>query len=149
MTIKEENKIMVDNIKSLCRSRGITVKALEKALIYPNGTIGKWAKAAKRPPFDRVKPVADYFGLDVEQLREETESRQLFSSVLRDPKVDEANRIVAEVAKKEIKKPAPSEGNGLDEIIQIFSELEPSRRSKLLELARLYLDDQRRSEESK
>ena len=46
-------------------------------------------------------------------------------------------------------KPAPSEGDGQDEIIQIFSELEPSRRSKLLELARLYLDDQRRSGESK
>lgn len=149
MTIKEENEIMVENIKALCRSQGITVKALEKALIYPNGTIGKWAKAAKRPPFDRVKPVADYFGLDVEQLREETESRPLFSAVLRNPKVEKANRIVAEIAMEGIKKPAPLEGDGQDEIIQIFSELEPSRRSKLLELARLYLDDQRRSGESK
>lgn len=136
MTIKEENEIMVENIKALCRSRGITVKALEKALIYPNGTIGKWAKAAKRPPFDRVKPVADYFGLDVEQLREETESRPLFSAVLRNPKVDEANRIVAEIAMEGIKKPAPLEGDGQDDkdrrLIEWFRSLPVEKQKAIL-----------------
>ena len=37
----------------------------------------------------------------------------------------------------------------LSEIDSIFSELTPSRQTKLLELARLYLDDQRKSEETK
>ena len=45
------------------------------------------------------------------------------------------------------KKPDPTNGDGLEEFIQIMGELDASRRSKLLELARLYLDDQRRSEE--
>lgn len=44
------------------------------------------------------------------------------------------------------KKPVPTDEDGLGEIIDIFSELDASRRSKLIELARLYLDDQRRSE---
>ena len=37
---------------------------------------------------------------------------------------------------------------GLSEIDSIFSQLTPSRQSKLLELARLYLDDQHKSEET-
>ena len=36
----------------------------------------------------------------------------------------------------------------LSEIDSIFSQLTPSRQTKLLELARLYLDDQRKSEET-
>ena len=44
-------------------------------------------------------------------------------------------------------KPAPK-GDGLKEIDAIFEQLTPSRQAKLLELARLYLDDQRRNEET-
>lgn len=39
-------------------------------------------------------------------------------------------------------------GTGQSEIDIIFSQLTPSRQAKLIELARLYLDDQRRSEET-
>ena len=45
------------------------------------------------------------------------------------------------------KNPAPK-GDGLKEIDAIFERLTPSRQAKLLELARLYLDDQRRNEET-
>ena len=38
--------------------------------------------------------------------------------------------------------------DGLKEIDAIFEQLTPSRQAKLLELARLYLDDQRRNEET-
>ena len=44
-------------------------------------------------------------------------------------------------------KPAP-DWDGLKEIDAIFEQLTPSRQAKLLELARLYLDDQRRNEET-
>ena len=47
----------------------------------------------------------------------------------------------------EEKNPAPK-GDGLKEIEAIFEQLTPSRQAKLLELARLYLDDQRRNEET-
>ena len=45
-------------------------------------------------------------------------------------------------------KPALQMENGLSEIDAIFEQLTPSRQAKLLELARLYLDDQRRNEET-
>ena len=48
---------------------------------------------------------------------------------------------------EENEKPAQSSGE-LSEIDAIFNELSPSRQAKLLELARLYLDGQRRNEET-
>ena len=45
-------------------------------------------------------------------------------------------------------KPALQMENGLIEIDAVFEQLSPSRQAKLLELARLYLDDQRRNEET-
>ena len=45
-------------------------------------------------------------------------------------------------------KPVLQMENGLREIDAIFEQLTPSRQAKLLELARLYLDDQRRNEET-
>lgn len=46
-------------------------------------------------------------------------------------------------------KPVAKVDNGLTEIAEIFTELSPDNRAKLLELSRLYLDAQRKSEESK
>ena len=46
-------------------------------------------------------------------------------------------------------KPLSISAEGRSEIESIFAQLSPSRQSKLLELARLYLDDQRKSGESK
>ena len=74
MEDEKENKIIVEKIRLMCQSIGITVKDLEKELGFPNGTIGKWAKAAKRPPFDRVEAVAKHFGCTVSFLRGENEN---------------------------------------------------------------------------
>ena len=49
--------------------------------------------------------------------------------------------------KKKKKNPAPK-GDGTSEIESILGQLTPSRQAKLLELARLYLYDQRKSGES-
>ena len=73
MSIQKENQELVYRIRNACQSIGITVKDLERELGFPNGTIGKWASAAKRPPFDRVNAVANYFGYSVPFLRGESE----------------------------------------------------------------------------
>lgn len=44
------------------------------------------------------------------------------------------------------KKPASEVDSGLAEITAIFSQLSPDNRAKLLELSRLYLDAQRKTE---
>lgn len=45
-------------------------------------------------------------------------------------------------------KPAPKNGDELSEAISIFSSLTPANRDKLLELARLYLNDQNKNEDT-
>lgn len=61
---------MVRNIKRLCSAQGISVRQLEIALGFKNGIIGRWD--TNRPSIDRVKTVADYFGVTVDELiREE------------------------------------------------------------------------------
>lgn len=54
---------------------------------------------------------------------------------------------VSDLIGEQKEKPASS-GDGLSEIESIFAQLTPSRQAKLIELARLYLDDQRRNEEN-
>lgn len=44
------------------------------------------------------------------------------------------------------KMPATTKDDGLSDISKLFSELTPDNRAKLLELGRLYLDAQRKSE---
>lgn len=73
MNAIQQNQEMVVKIRSLCESVGISIKALEEALGFANGTIGKWSKAVKPPPFERVCMVAEYFGVSVPFLRGEAE----------------------------------------------------------------------------
>lgn len=71
MTVQEQNNEMVCKIRNLCESVGISIKALEETLGFPNATIGKWGNAKKPAPFDRVAQVASYFGVSVPFLRGE------------------------------------------------------------------------------
>lgn len=113
-------KEIVDRIRNLCKQNGTSITKLEEKLGYANGTIGKWAKAKRKPPLEKVIDIAR-----------------------------ELDTTVEYVMNGEQKEKADSpKGTGQSEIDIIFSQLTPSRQAKLIELARLYLDDQRRSEET-
>lgn len=58
---------MVERIKELCKERGIRVSHLEQALGFANGSI---VKTSGKTEFDRVKKIADYFGVTIEYLTE-------------------------------------------------------------------------------
>ena len=64
-----------------------------------------------------------------------------------DRKIRDAISEISSNFPEKKEKPAP-DWDGLKEIDAIFEQLTPSRQAKLLELARLYLDDQRRNEET-
>lgn len=68
----ERNKIIVNNIKTLATQRGTNIAAIERELRIGNGTIGKWAKAAKSPPYETLYKIATYFGVTVADLTGET-----------------------------------------------------------------------------
>ena len=54
-------------IKSLCDSRGIPVTVLEAQLGFSRGSIGKM-KTAQDAKSDRIKIIADYFGVSPEYI---------------------------------------------------------------------------------
>ena len=56
---------MYERIKQLCKKRGITVTELENALDTVR-SIHRWD--TNRPSIDKVKAVADYFGVTVDYL---------------------------------------------------------------------------------
>ncbi len=56
--------MIYERIAGLCADRGIAVRQLEKAIGLGNGTIGAWRE--KLPRVDRLKKVADFFGVTVD-----------------------------------------------------------------------------------
>lgn len=109
-----------ENYVRLCNSVGKTPSAVALEMGIAKPTVTRW-KNGSTPNSATLYKVADYFGVSTEYLLGNEEQKE---------------------------KPATEIGNRQSEIDFIFSQLTPSRQSKLLELARLYLDDQRKSEET-
>lgn len=54
------------NVSNLCQSRGISIAKLEKELGFGNATIRGWTSSS--PTVEKLKAVADYFGVTVDDL---------------------------------------------------------------------------------
>lgn len=66
--------MILENIKNLCKTRGITVAEVERSTGIANGAIGKWG--TKIPRVDNLKSVADFFGVTVDELLRGKEDMQ-------------------------------------------------------------------------
>lgn len=64
----DNNRLIVERIDKLAKSRNTTIKQVEKDLGFGNGMIGKWAKAPKSPPIDKLNKIANYFDVTLEYL---------------------------------------------------------------------------------
>ena len=65
---------MLAKIESLCKERNISITALEAKLGFGRCTILKWKTSS--PTVDKLKKVADYFGVSIEELLAEPEVRE-------------------------------------------------------------------------
>lgn len=61
--------LIYDNIVKLCDINGVSIRAVEIACGLGNGTISWWKD--HNPRADRLKLVADYFGVTVDYLMSE------------------------------------------------------------------------------
>jgi transcriptional regulator with XRE-family HTH domain len=66
--------LIVDNIRNLCKKRGITLWALEKATGIGNGVIARWENSS--PRVENLKLVADYFGVSIDDLLKEGKTNE-------------------------------------------------------------------------
>ena len=60
----------VGRIRELCKERGTNFKQLEIVLGFGNGAISRWGDSP--PAVTKVKAVADYFGVTVDDLLAES-----------------------------------------------------------------------------
>lgn len=58
--------MIYENISRMCQKRGISISRLEKELGFGNATIRGWVSSS--PTVERLKAVADYFGVTVDDL---------------------------------------------------------------------------------
>lgn len=61
--------MILKKIEELAQKRGISITALEKQLTFGNGTIRSWDQCS--PSVDKLKKVADYFGVSIEYFLED------------------------------------------------------------------------------
>ena len=61
--------MLLKNIEILCKKKGISVAALEKAVGLGNATIKGWGESS--PKVDNLKKVADFFDCTVDELLKE------------------------------------------------------------------------------
>ncbi len=57
---------LVERIRNLCNSKGITFAELERTLGFSNGQIRRWEKT--KPGIDKVQKIADHFDVSVDYL---------------------------------------------------------------------------------
>ena len=57
---------MYQKIQKICKEKGVSVNRLEKDLGFTRGSLYKWMEHT--PSINKVKAVADYFGIAVDEL---------------------------------------------------------------------------------
>lgn len=60
--------MILKKILEMAEKNKISISCLEKTLGFGNGTIKKWEESS--PSVDRLKKVADYFGVSIEYFLE-------------------------------------------------------------------------------
>ena len=61
--------MLLENISALCKKNNITFAELERETGLGNGVIRRWGEM--NPRVDRLKLVADYFGVGIDDLMKE------------------------------------------------------------------------------
>lgn len=62
------NAEIVKNIRGIAKSQGTSLTKIELSLGFGNGMIGKWAKAPKSPPYDKLLKIAEFLGVSVNDI---------------------------------------------------------------------------------
>ena len=63
--------MLYNNIKNICKNKGISISAVEKMANLSNGTICKWNKSS--PTVDNLQAVAKVLKVSISKLLEESE----------------------------------------------------------------------------
>lgn len=65
--------MIATKIRQMCKERHITIAELERVTGIGNGVIARWDNF--NPRVDRIKLVADYFGVTVDELLDDEQAK--------------------------------------------------------------------------
>ena len=66
---KGGERVIFDNVRHLCREKGISIIKLEDDLGFARSSVCKWNK--NEPGIRKVQKVAEYLGVSIEELLKE------------------------------------------------------------------------------
>ena len=61
--------MLYDNVRAICKAKGITIMKLEEDLGFARSSVCKWN--TNEPGIRKVQKVADYLGVPIEELLKE------------------------------------------------------------------------------
>ena len=122
-----DNVEIVEKIRLICREKGSSLTKLEESLSWSNGYIGKWVKAKKRIPIERLMMVAKQLDVPLYEITGKTDEK--IPPLLPVDLGDGETKIT----------PAPISEDGLSEydtrLLAWFHSLPAEKRRAILEIA--------------
>lgn len=91
---------VVDRIRTLCESSGITINKLEKETEVGRGNVARWDK--HRPSIDKVQRIADYFGVSSDYILTGNENKPTPESELTETQ-REAMELIMKMSDEQLK----------------------------------------------
>jgi len=91
---------MYQRIRALCKERGITIRALEKQLGFPESYINKMGKT-NRPSIDSVAKVANFFGVSIDYIYGNSEIRSTADDVFQDETIISLQRACEKMSEED------------------------------------------------
>lgn len=71
---------MYERFSKLLQENGVTAYKVSKETKIPQSTLSDWKRGISSPKYDKLKKLADYFGVSVEYLKGETDIREDFEN---------------------------------------------------------------------
>ena len=80
-----------DKFKKLCDEKGVRPGTVSRATGIPSATFSEWKKGTYTPKQDKLKKVAEYFNISLEELMEEepSEKKKTIIKVWHNPNSEE------------------------------------------------------------
>ena len=110
-------KTLLQNIKTLCKQRKMTMKDLELQLEYPLASIRKWEQS--KPSIEKVSQVANFFNVSIDSLLDPnmTDNRVEFASEI-SPNIKTIEDMLLDLSEKDIKKITPLVKTAIQTLIE-------------------------------
>lgn len=64
---------LVENIRRVCREKGISIMRMENDLGFSTGLISRWSKTKTCPSFDKIVDIMEYLGVTYDEIMGEAE----------------------------------------------------------------------------